>query len=113
GASQEYYKRGWFGASKLDLIDPALSVIDAATLDASAFGNAQDWTMQSYFGRLNLNFADKYLFEANLRRDGTSRFMAGDARWGMFPSFSAAWRISEEEFFKVNWLPNLKVRASY
>jgi TonB-linked SusC/RagA family outer membrane protein len=113
GASQEHYKNSWFTASKLDLIDPSLGVLNAATLDASATGNISDWTMQSYFGRLNLNLKDKYLFEANLRRDGTSRFMAGKTRWGVFPSFSAAWRISEEDFFKVNWLTNLKARASY
>jgi len=113
GASQEYYKNSWFTASKLDLVDPSLSVLDAATLDAAASGNISDWTMQSYFGRLNLNYNDRYLFEANIRRDGTSRFMAGNTRWGVFPSFSAAWRISEEDFFNAAWLPNLKVRASY
>src|SRR5690606_35805819 len=113
GASQEYYKNAWFQASKLDLIDPDLSVIDAATMDAAASGNASDWAMRSYFGRLNLVWADKYLFEANLRRDGTSRFAAGSSRWGMFPSFSAGWRISEEPFFDVPWFSDLKIRASY
>lgn len=113
GASQEYYKNAWFQASKLDLIDPELSVIDAATMDAAASGNASDWAMRSYFGRLNLVWADKYLFEANLRRDGTSRFAAGSSRWGMFPSFSAGWRISEEPFFDVPWFSDLKIRASY
>lgn len=113
GASQEYFKNAWFQASKLDLIDPDLSVLDAATMDAAANGNASDWAMQSYFGRLNLSWDDKYLFEANLRRDGTSRFAAGSSRWGVFPSFSAGWRISEEPFFNVAWLPNLKLRASY
>lgn len=113
GASQEYYKRAWFQASKLDLVDPDLSVLDAATMDAAAGGNATDWAMRSYFGRLNLVWDDKYMFEANLRRDGTSRFAAGSSRWGVFPSFSAGWRISEEPFFNVGWLPNLKLRASY
>ena len=60
-----------------------------------------------------LGWDDKYLFEANLRADGSSRFLA-DNRWGYFPSFSAAWRISEEEFMKnISWLDNLKIRASY
>ncbi|GAB2794612.1 TonB-dependent receptor [Rhabdobacter roseus] len=113
GASQEYYKGIWFNASKLDLIDPSLSVIDAATMDAAANGNASDWTMRSYFGRINLSLDDKYLFEANLRRDGTSRFAAGNSRWGMFPSFSAGWRVSEESFFDLSWMPTLKLRASY
>jgi TonB-dependent starch-binding outer membrane protein SusC len=113
GTSQEYYKNSYFNASKLDLIDGSLSVIDAATLDAAANGNASDWGMRSYFGRLTMNFDEKYLFEANLRRDGTSRFAAGDSRWGMFPSFSAGWRVSEESFYAVDWMPSLKVRASY
>lgn len=113
GTSQEYYKYNYFNASKLDLIDGSLGVIDAATTDAAANGNANDWAMRSYFGRLSMNFDEKYLFEANLRRDGTSRFAAGDSRWGLFPSFSAGWRISEESFYKVNWMPSLKLRASY
>lgn len=114
GASQEYLKEFWFAASKMDLVDPNLSVLNAATMDAAATGNATDWTMQSYFGRLNLNWDEKYLFEANLRYDGSSRFMAGDNRWGVFPSFSAAWRISQEEFMSnISWIDNLKVRASW
>ncbi|GAA4440344.1 TonB-dependent receptor [Ravibacter arvi] len=113
GASQEYTKNFWFEASKMDLLDPGLGVIDGATVDAAAQGNAYDWAMRSYFGRLNLGWNDRYLFEANLRKDGTSRFAAGSSRWGVFPSFSAGWRISEESFFKVNWLDNLKLRASY
>ena len=113
GASQEHYTYSWFQASKYDLIDPALSVLDAATLDAAANGNAAEYAMQSFFGRMNLSWDDKYLFEANIRRDGTSRFAKGSRRWGVFPSFSAGWRISEEDFFNASWLPNLKVRASY
>lgn len=55
----------------------------------------------------------KYLLEANLRADGSSRFQK-DNRWGYFPSFSAAWRISEENFMKdFTWLDNLKIRGSY
>lgn len=114
GASQEYYKEFWFAASKLDLVDPSLSVLNAATMDASASGNATDWAMQSYFGRLNLIWDGKYLFEANLRNDGSSRFSAGENRWGVFPSFSAGWRISEEPFMQnTGWIDNLKARVSW
>lgn len=114
GASQEYYKSSWFEASKNDLTDPSLTVLNAATLDASATGNATDWGMQSLFGRLNLGWKEKYLLEGNLRYDGSSRFKTGDTRWGLFPSVSAGWRVSEEGFLKgVNWLDNLKIRASY
>lgn len=70
--------------------------------------------MISWFGRINYDYAGKYLFEANIRADASSRF-AEDHRWGYFPSFSGAWRISEEEFMKDarEWLTNLKLRASY
>ncbi|WP_418892549.1 SusC/RagA family TonB-linked outer membrane protein [Limibacterium fermenti] len=115
GGSQEQYVSEDFSASKQDLIDPALTQINAATGDATASGTLSDWAMQSYFGRLNLNLAEKYLFEFNFRRDGSSRFI-GKNRWGNFPSFSAAWRISEEPFmnsFRYQWLDNLKLRISY
>jgi hypothetical protein len=69
--------------------------------------------MRSFFGRLNLNWADKYLLEANLRMDYSSRFAPGTTRKGVFPAFSAGWRISEEEFMKdLSLVDNLKLRAS-
>lgn len=113
GASQEYFKDGWFAASKLDLIDPSLSVLNAATMDAAASGNLTDWAMRSFFGRINVAWDDKYLMEVNLRTDGSSRFMTGKSRWGTFPSLSAGWKISSEDFYNISWMPNLKVRASY
>lgn len=67
----------------------------------------------SYFGRLNYDYKGKYLLEGNIRYDGSSRLAPGH-RWKMFPSFSAGWRISEEEFMKgISWLNNLKVRGSW
>ncbi|GAA4784370.1 TonB-dependent receptor [Olivibacter ginsenosidimutans] len=113
GASQEYLKDGWFAASKLDLVDPSLSVLNAATMDASALGDMTDWAMRSFFGRLNLSWDDKYLLEVNLRTDGSSRFMSGKNRWGTFPSASFGWKISSEDFYSISWMPNLKFRASY
>jgi TonB-linked SusC/RagA family outer membrane protein len=76
-------------------------------------GTIAEWSMQSYFGRVNYNYKDKYLFEANFRADGSSRFKDGN-RWGYFPSFSAGWNITEEDFLKdVNGLDYLKLRASW
>lgn len=71
-------------------------------------------SMISWIYRVNYSFNDRYLFEANGRYDGTSRFLK-DQRWGFFPSFSAGWRISEEPFMKGSqeWLNNLKFRASW
>lgn len=70
------------------------------------------WKRQSYLSRLNYNFADKYLFTATLRRDGSSRFNAQN-RWGTFPSAGVAWVLSNEKFYKINALETLKLRASW
>jgi hypothetical protein len=86
GASQESYRYQWFTASKQDLTSPELTELNAATADAAATGNYTNWAMRSYFGRLNLNWAEKYLLEANLRADASSRFAPGSTRWGYFPS---------------------------
>lgn len=76
-------------------------------------GSSSSWALRSYFGRLNYAFASKYLFEANIRYDGSSRFASGN-RWGVFPSFSAGWRINQENFMKdIKWISNLKLRASW
>jgi TonB-linked SusC/RagA family outer membrane protein len=114
GASQETYRYNWVTASKFDLTAPELTELNAATADASATGNYTNWAMHSYFGRLALNWEEKYLLEANLRTDRSSRFAPGSTRSGFFPSFSAGWRLSEEEFLKdVAWMDNLKLRLSY
>lgn len=113
GLSQEQFRREYHQVSKLDLLDPSLWAIDGAIGESSSAGNITDWAMQSQFGRINLSWEDRYLFEANLRRDGSSRFL-GSNRWGIFPSFSAAWRISEESFMNdIDWMDNLKIRASW
>lgn len=69
-------------------------------------------TLISMYGRLNYNFDDKILATATVRRDGSSRFGSGN-QWGVFPSGSLAWRISNMDFFKSNTISNLKVRTSY
>ncbi|SDN06297.1 SusC/RagA family TonB-linked outer membrane protein [Siphonobacter aquaeclarae] len=80
-----------------------------------ANGSQYQWAIQSLFGRLNYNYRERYLLEANLRYDGTSR-LAKASRWGIFPSFSAGWRVTEEEFFKnlnASWVNSLKIRGSW
>jgi len=70
-------------------------------------------TLQSYFGRLEYAFNDKYLLQANIRRDGSSFFATGH-QWGNFPSVTAAWRISKEDFAKsLTWLNDFKIRGGY
>jgi TonB-linked SusC/RagA family outer membrane protein len=113
GASQEQFRRQYHQFTKMDLLDPSLWAVNGAIGETSSDGNMVEWAMRSGFGRINLGWEDRYLLEASLRYDGSSRFL-GNNRWGTFPSFSAAWRVSEEAFMKdVQWLNNLKVRASY
>jgi TonB-linked SusC/RagA family outer membrane protein len=76
-------------------------------------GYTTEWALMSYFGRLNYGYAGKYLFEANVRYDGSSRFANG-YKWGLFPSFAGAWRFSSESFMQnISWLTNGKIRASW
>ncbi|ATP57583.1 SusC/RagA family TonB-linked outer membrane protein [Pedobacter ginsengisoli] len=75
--------------------------------------NQQDWSMRSVFGRFNYAFNDKYLVEINTRIDYSSRFRK-DVRQAVFPSFSAGWNVSKEDFMKdVRWINNLKLRGSW
>ena len=92
---------------------PYLNIGPLAYRDNS--GSAQEVAYRSWFGRIAYNYDNRYLLQANLRRDGSSRF-ASDYRWGNFPSFSAGWVMSEETFMKdlnLNWLSFLKLRGSY
>lgn len=78
-------------------------------------GTGSEYTSNSVFGRVIYSYADRYLFQANIRHDGSSRF-ASKYRWGTFPSFSAGWVLSEERFMKnlnADWLSFLKLRASW
>lgn len=89
--------------------------IDAGEIENQQNGGRRyQWAIQSYFGRINYNYKERYLFEANFRADGSSRFTKKN-RWGYFPSVSAAWRLSEEPFMEraKDVLTNAKIRVSY
>jgi len=75
-------------------------------------GNEYESAWASWIGRANYSYASKYIVEFSFRYDGNYKF-APDKRWGFFPSISAAWRLSEENFMNIAWLSNLKVRGSY
>jgi TonB-linked SusC/RagA family outer membrane protein len=77
-------------------------------------GGLSSWSLFSVFGRFNYTFSDKYMLEGVVRRDGSSRF-GGTNKYGIFPAFSAGWRISNENFMSStnNWLDELKLRAGY
>jgi len=107
--------RGYMSkAERRNLISDALPEVSLGSASNQyAEGSVTRWGINSFFGRINYGFKDKYLFEANLRADGASRFASGD-KWGVFPSVSAAWRLSEEAFLKdVTFVDNLKLRVSW
>ncbi|MBN8858507.1 MAG: TonB-dependent receptor [Sphingobacteriales bacterium] len=114
GYSQEQYKIRSLYGQRRDYSFPNLSELNAGDPSVQTLnGTSSEWSIQSFFGRLGYNYNGKYLFEANARYDGTSRIQKNN-RWGLFPSFSLGWRISEENFLKSSdWLDNLKVRASW
>ena len=113
GYEEQTYKYRVTDVSKLGLTDASVSDLDAATTPYSTSGYGTEYAARSVFGRMNYAYKGKYLFEFNLRYDGSSRF-APDYRWGAFPSFSAGWRMSEEAWMKsAKWLSNLKLRASW
>lgn len=114
GASQEMRRDRSFSAQKYDWIDSSIDVIDGATGESTTSGSHSEWAMRSYFGRINLGWNSRYLLEMNLRGDASSRFVKSK-RWGYFPSFSAAWRIDQENFMANTrkWLDALKFRVSY
>ncbi|WP_220392966.1 SusC/RagA family TonB-linked outer membrane protein [Chitinophaga lutea] len=108
GMQTEETKTRWFMAQRDGLIVPMLPVLDLTSgndatgkpVPPSVGGNNQKWATQGYFGRLNYDYKGKYLLEANLRYDGSSRFRS-DMRWLYSPSVSAGWNLDKEAF----WLP--------
>lgn len=115
GYEQIYYNTSGFDATKIGLLAFDITDITTGSEMKEISGDVEkDYALVSFFARLNYAYMGRYLLEANVRRDGSSRF-SPDNRWGTFPSISLGWRISEEEFFeplkdKVN---NLKLRASW
>jgi len=114
GFQQEDQLDNWISARREVFPLPQYQQINAGNrANELTGGSASHWALRSLFGRLTYNYGDKYLFEANVRRDGSSRFAEGN-KFGIFPSFSAGWRISEESFMKdVTIIDQLKLRASW
>lgn len=114
GMEQIAYRKYYSSAERKNLISdqsPDVSLGDARNQYAE--GSPSSWGINSFFGRINYGYKDKYLLEANIRTDGSSRFAEGN-KWGVFPSVSGAWRISEESFMKnAEFIDNLKLRASW
>ena len=95
------------------ILNPDFMWPDAGVGDAQAYGSGEGYSLVSFFAKVNYSYADKYLFSATVRRDGSSRFGL-ENRYATFPSFSAGWRISKEGFMKnATWIDDLKIRASW
>jgi TonB-linked SusC/RagA family outer membrane protein len=106
----------WFQAQRDNYVTDIIDQLDAGASSPAVLpvGNGSETGRVSYIGRLNYGFDNRYQLEASFRYDGSVRFAPGK-RWGFFPSVLAAWRISEENFFKdnVKLINSLKLRASF
>lgn len=119
-AEANNYRNIW--AQKIGITYPGKPTINTSTgidkdgkvIAPNVSGGHNRWSTAGFFGRVNYDFQEKYLVEANLRYDGSSRFRSDD-RWGFFPSASLGWNIAREEFFQpaTRIMNTLKLRASY
>ena len=110
---RQKYEQIW--GTKRNLIEIGgkyYDVLDAGTTNPESGGFTNEDALISYLGRFNYSYDEKYYLTGTIRRDGSSRF-AEDNRWGNFPSISAAWRISKENFFSSDFIDDLKIRANY
>ena len=113
GMSQESFTTNNFWAQNEGYLGNDLFELNAGSNNPAVSSSSNSSRLNSYFGRVGYDFREKYLLEANFRYDGSSRF-ARDKRWGLFPSFSAGWRINRESWLDdVSWLSELKLRASW
>ena len=116
GYEQSELRRETFGASRINYPTtqtPELSQGGTAATDRDNSGSSYHFTRKSYLGKLSYNYDEKYLFDAQMRVDGSTNFPS-NKRFGYFPSFSAGWRISNESFLHdVSFITDLKLRASF
>lgn len=113
GSSAQNNTYNYSKASIQGFLSDSNNQLNNGLLDPTVGGSKNEWALLSFFGRVNYSFNDKYLLTATVRRDGTSRITKAN-RWGTFPSFSGAWRLSEESFYKRNnILSDIKIRMGY
>ncbi|WP_299230343.1 TonB-dependent receptor [uncultured Bacteroides sp.] len=114
GFNQELTKYSTFSGKRYDILNNDLPSLSLGSGNHETSQNGYEWALRGGFFRANYIYNDRYLFELNGRYDGTSRFPS-DNRFVFLPSFSGAWRLSEEAFMEGtrSWLDNLKLRATY
>lgn len=112
GHEAHYERYDFLSASATNGVEPGNPEFPGYSTPGTPSSGPSEWAMVSYFGQLTYNSQGKYYLSGSLRNDGCSRF--GEAsRWGLFYSLGASWRMSEEEFFNVSWINNMKLRSSY
>lgn len=121
GFQTELMKQKLFGLQRNGIMVPGMPEVDltngqenGVVAQTDANGERNEWATADFFGRVNYNYKQRYLFEANLRYDGSSRFRRHN-RWGWFPSVSVGWNIAQEPFMEdyIDIVNNLKIRGSY
>ena len=113
GSSAQWNKFDYLNAQKNIFMFDSIHEMDNGQEMYAIGGNESEWSLMSLMARVNYSYADRYLITATVRGDGSSRFGSNN-RWGVFPSVSAAWRISKENWFPENKAVNdLKIRAGY
>jgi TonB-linked SusC/RagA family outer membrane protein len=116
GYQQETYRYESFLGSKQNFPSDDVPIFNLGSDNPNVTGDAYQYALRSWFGRINYDYNEKYLLELNMRYDGSSRYES-NLRYGTFPSASAGWRFSRENFIKDNtafrWLNEGKLRASY
>ena len=105
--NQSYMNASHFSSSDI------LTLNAGNKIEQDSYTSASEWAIMSYIGRLAYNYDSKYLMTVNFRADGSSK-LDPNHKWGYFPSASAAWRISSEDFMKnINWIDDLKLRGGW
>ncbi len=114
GGSTEKFKTEFFGVTGIEIPGNDFGVISNAGDIQGANGSGSEWSIHSVFGKIGYSYDDRYQLKGNIRYDGSSRF-SSENRWGVFPSVSAGWIISNEDFFKSieKTVSFAKIRASW
>lgn len=114
GTSAQHHDTDYVGGYRQGFASTITQQLNSGSqTNMASYGNSFAWSLLSFIGRVNYDFNNKYLLTATLRRDGSSRFGETN-KYGTFPSVSAAWRISEENFFQpLTFISDFKLRAGY
>lgn len=113
GTNAQQNQTNWIAGNVQGFASDVTQQLNNGTLNPNVNGTGFEWSLASYFGRINYEYDNKYLFTGTIRRDGSSRFGANN-KWGTFPSASVAWKISNEPFLQdVSFINDLKIRVGY